>query len=90
MRLLDASRQFTLGQTVKITSGLERLTAPNARYEIVRLLPASNPSGGREVFQYLLKEVERGRMRVAREDQIAPIGSAALRQEGSSRTTAQG
>lgn len=89
MRPLDASRQFTLGQTVRITSGLERLSAPNALYKVGRLLPASNLSGGGEVFQYLLKEVERDRIRVAREDQLASIGSAALCHGGSS-TTAEG
>lgn len=75
MGLLDASRLFTLGQTVRITSGLEQLSAPNARYEVVRLLPALNLNGRMEIFQYLLKEVERDRLRVAREDQISSAAS---------------
>lgn len=61
--------RFAIGQKVKFRSTIERLSFPDAIYEVVRHLPPLS-TGATEVFQYMLKELSGAHFRTAREDHL--------------------
>jgi hypothetical protein len=69
MALSTPKHRFTIGQKVKFRTSLERLSFPEAAYEVVRLLPPLS-EGPLEIFQYLLREAAGAHFRTAREDHL--------------------
>ena len=69
MSALPIAHRFRVGQRVTMLPGVQRLSYPNAEYEVARLLPEALPSEGGG-FRYVLRDVNGGHERVVLETQI--------------------